>query len=170
MVIWLVGMSGSGKTTIGSSLYKKIKNKHNDIILLDGDILREVWGDELGYSIEERNLNAHRISHLCKMLDDQNIHVIACVLSIFHEWQDWNRKNFQEYFEIFVNTPIELIKERDHKGIYSKAKKDEINNVVGQDIPFPEPKKPDFVIDNSGSIEDQAEILNNILCRLNIFN
>ena len=83
MVIWLIGISGSGKTTIGTQLFKKLRATKNKWVFLDGDDLREVWGGELGHSIKDRETNAKRISKLCHLLDKQNINVIASVLSIF---------------------------------------------------------------------------------------
>ena len=102
MVIWLIGLSGSGKTTIGKELLIIFKRKYPNTVFLDGDLLREVWGDDVGHSIEGRRINAYRISHLSKMLDKQGINVIACVLSLFPEWQNWNRKNLKKYFQIFT--------------------------------------------------------------------
>ncbi len=158
MVIWLIGMSGAGKTTIGKELWLKIKERDKKTVFLDGDLLRDVWGDKLNHSIEDRYKNAHRISNLCKLLDSQGINVIACVLSIFPEWQEWNRNNFSNYFEVLVKTPLEILKKIDDKGIYAKALRGEIKNVVGVDIPFPTPKNPDVVIDNSSREKNPKKI------------
>ncbi len=168
MVIWLIGLSGSGKTTIGKEVYDLYKQKNANTVFLDGDILREVWGDNLGHDISGRKMNAHRISNLCLMLDQQNINVVSCVLSIFPEWQDWNRKNFSQYYEIYIYSSIERLKKYDDKGIYGKAKKGDINNVVGLDIPFPEPKRSNLVIDNSERIIHPKKIAENILYKLSI--
>ncbi|WP_028573647.1 adenylyl-sulfate kinase [Desulfonatronovibrio hydrogenovorans] len=150
MVIWLVGLSGSGKTTIGKMLYSELKNKNPATVFLDGDILRDVWGDAVGHDVRGRSLNAHRISHLCRMLDSQSIDVVAAVLSIFPEWQIWNRNNFSIYVEFFLDTPMEILKDRDTKGLYKDAEDGLIKNVVGVDIPFPVPKNSDMVVDTSG--------------------
>ena len=158
LVIWLIGISGAGKTTLASGLFKKLKKPNNNWVFLDGDLLRDVWGDTVSHSIEGRALNAHRISHLCKMLDDQGLNVVASVLSIFPEWQEWNRKTFSSYFQIFLDIPIELAIDRDTKGIYSAALKGEINNVVGIDIDFPRPTKSDLVIDSSGGAGTAEEL------------
>ena len=87
MVVWLIGLSGAGKTTLGRLLHQRLAARLPNLVFLDGDDLRDVWGDNLGHSIEARRVNAHRISHLCRLLDRQGIHVIAAVLSMFPEWQ-----------------------------------------------------------------------------------
>ena len=167
MIIWLIGLSGSGKTTIGKEVYELYKQKNSNTVFLDGDILREVWGDSLGHDISGRQMNAHRISNLCLLLDQQNINVVACVLSIFPKWRDWNRKNFDKYFEIYIYSSIKILQKFDDKGIYDKAKKGKINNVVGLDIPFPEPKTPNLIIDNSKRDVNPKLIAKNILYELN---
>ena len=112
MIIWLIGLSGSGKTSVGKILYNKL-SKSKPYVFVDGDQVRQMWGDNLGYEIEDREKNAIRISKLCKFLDQQNINVVAAVLSNFPKWQSWNRNNFTSYKEIFLDTPIELLKKRD---------------------------------------------------------
>ena len=94
MVIWLIGLSAAGKTSVGRILAQRLKARHANLVFLDGDVLREVWGDRLGHDVAGRRANAHRISHLCRVLDAEGIHVVAAVLSLFPEWQRWNRENF----------------------------------------------------------------------------
>lgn len=149
MVIWLIGISGSGKTTLGNLIFRELKETRNDWVFLDGDGLREVWGGELGHSIADREVNAKRISKLCHLLDQQQVNVIASVLSIFPSWQAWNRENFSSYFEIYVKADINTVIERDTKGLYKRALKGELKDVVGIDIPFPEPLGADAVIETS---------------------
>jgi adenylylsulfate kinase len=162
MIVWLIGMSGAGKTTVGRHLYDRLKPARPGLVFLDGDILRDVWGDAVGHTIEGRRLNAHRISHLCRLLDRQGIDVIASVLSIFPEWQAWNRENFSRYVEVFLDVPMEILRARDSKELYAKADRGEIDNVVGIDIPFPRPANPDLVIagdDIALSAPEIAEIV-----------
>ena len=149
MVIWLIGLSGVGKTTVGKELYSILKKKYSNTVFLDGDLLREIWGDNVGHSIEGRLINAHRISHLSKMLDDQGINVIACVLSLFPEWQKWNRNNLKRYFQVYLYSPVSFLKKQDDKGLYKGALEGNLKNVVGVDIDFPEPVSSDLKIDNS---------------------
>lgn len=146
MIVWLIGLSGAGKTTIGRRMYEKIKPEVPNATFLDGDMLRDVWGDSLGHTIAARNVNAHRISNLCLMLDKQGIHVIATVLSIFPEWQAWNRQNFHHYFEVYLDAPMDLLRSRDSKGLYAGAEAGNIKNVVGVDLPFPPPVAPDMTL------------------------
>ncbi len=166
MIIWLIGLSGAGKTIIARRLVERLKEDHKNLVFLDGDVLRDVWGDSLGHDIEGRRVNAHRISHLCRMLDRQDIHVVAAVLSIFPDWQAWNRETFSRYFEVLIDAPMEVLKARDSKGLYAKALAGEITNVVGVDIPFPTPSQPDLVIDNSTAREDPGELSAQIFAAL----
>lgn len=166
LVIWLIGLSGSGKTTIGRMLHEAIAREDPATVFLDGDVLREVWGDNLGHSLEARQVNAQRISHLCRMLDRQGITVIASVLSLFPEWQQWNRDNFSRYFEIFLDAPLDALKARDVKGLYRRAEAGELKDVVGVDIPFPTPPNPDVVADTSGNGGTPEEIAEKLLRKI----
>lgn len=85
MVIWLIGLSGSGKTFFGEALYMEVRKKHPNTVFLDGDMIREVMGGDLGYSMEDRKKNADRICRIGLMLEKQDIHVICAILSLFPE-------------------------------------------------------------------------------------
>jgi adenylylsulfate kinase-like enzyme len=141
-------MSGAGKTVIGRELYALLKTRKPNVIFLDGDNIREIMGNDLGHTIADRNINARRITRLCKYLDSQGIDVICAVLSIFHESQEWNRRNIPKYFEVYIRVPFEVLIKRDQKGLYKKAVVGEVKNVVGVDIEFPTPLNPDLIIDN----------------------
>jgi len=147
MIIWLIGMSGSGKTTISKELYDALKPQSPNLVYLDGDDFREMFRNDVDHTIDGRRKNAERISHTCQLLDKQGIHVIASVLSIFPDWQAWNREHFQDYFEIFLDIPLDVLIQRDVKNLYARAESGRIPNVVGFDIPFPPPPNPDLTID-----------------------
>lgn len=152
MITWILGLSGSGKTTIGREVFKAQKYFAQNTVLIDGDEIREVFKHNRGnapYSTEGRRQNAERIQALCKWLDNQGINVVCCILSIFEESREWNRENYSDYFEVFVDTPMDVLKTR--RDLYIKAERGETSNVVGVDIPFPPPKSPDLVIDGSGN-------------------
>jgi len=148
MVVWFIGLSGSGKTTISKNfidLIKKKTNKH--IIHLDGDEIRFLFENN-DYSVKGREKNAKVISNLSSFLNDENVIVVASVLSIFPIWQQWNKKNIKDYFEIYVKVDFENLLKREIKSLYKDALSGKIKNVVGVDIDFPEPNS-DFVFDNN---------------------
>lgn len=166
MVIWFIGMSGSGKSTLASALYTHLKASTRHLVYLDGDEFREMFRNDADHTVEGRRKNAERISHTCQMLDRQSIHVIASVLSIFPEWQSWNRESFDCYFEIFLDVSLETLKQRDVKGLYGGAERGEIPNVVGIDIPFPHPKASDLIISETMQIDGVDACLSRILEKL----
>ena len=154
------------KTTIGKKLFDKIRRK-NLIRFLDGDILRKVWGNDLGYNITDRKKNALRILHLCELLNKQNINVVCCLISIFPAIQKKARKTLKKYYQVHLTAPIKELMKRDTKKIYKKYFDKKINNVVGLDIRFPKPYKSDLVIDSFGSNTPNI-IANKILNKLNL--
>ena len=118
MVIWIIGLSGSGKTTIANLLFKKLKKKYSNIVHLDGDAVRQIYDDKIGHSIADRKKNAQRLSKMTKFLSDQNIHVIGSILSNFPEWQQWNKKNIKNYYQVYLKVSLEKLVKRDKKNIF----------------------------------------------------
>ena len=163
MVIWIIGLAGAGKTVIGKELYINLKRRYKNLVLIDGDVIRKVMGEDLGHTVGERKKNADRISRLCNMLDQQDIHVICCVLSLFRETQDWNRRNYKQYYEIYINVSLDTLIKRNQKNLYVRALNGEIKDVVGVDIPFIAPKMPDYVIDNNKDRLDFDDIIKDVL-------
>lgn len=155
-VYWITGLAGAGKSTIGKALYNQLSKQFDNLVFLDGDEIREIFGNDLGYSEEDRRKNAFRISRLCKYLSDQGIHVVCSTISMFHDVRDWNRKHITNYKEIYLKVPIDLLVKRDQKGLYSKAISGEITNVLGITSNFEEPKAPDLVLHNDGSRSPEA--------------
>lgn len=161
-VYWLTGFSGAGKTTIGKRLYQSIKQKKSNVIFLDGDILREVYGNDLGHTREERYQVAMRNARLCHMISEQNIDVVCCTISMFDRVREWNRNHIANYMEIYLEVPIEVLHKRDQKGLYMSVKKGEEQNLVGVDLHLELPKNPHLVIHNDGK-ETPEEIVRRIL-------
>ena len=166
MVIWLIGLSGAGKTTIGTRLVERLRAAHDNIVFLDGDMLREVWGDDLGHDLEGRRKNARRVSHLCRLLDRQGVHVVTAILSVFPEWQRWNRQEFSSYFQVFLDVPMEVLKGRDSKGLYAAAARGDIANIVGLDIDFPTPIDSDLVLSGQETTQDPEKLVQRILAAM----
>lgn len=154
MVIWFIGLSQSGKTTLSTRLYDALKPKVPNLVRLDGDVIRDVFGNDVDHTIQGRRKNAERLSHLSRMLSEQDVHVIAAVLSIFPEWQAWNREHIRDYSEVYLKVSLETVRRRDRNRLYERALAGSINNVVGVDIPFPEPVAADVTIDNNLDTDD----------------
>lgn len=163
MIIWLIGLSGSGKTTIGKALYDRLKSSTSNLVFLDGDVFREILGNDLGFTYEDRQKNAARFSKFCKFMDEQKIHMICSVLSNYPDWQKWNRDNFGQYFEISIDISIETLLKRETKGLYKKALDAQIKDVVGVDIPYHKPIKPDLVINNNIDLGNVTPIVDTII-------
>mgnify|MGYP001242709268 FL=1 len=145
MVIWIIGKSGSGKTYLSKHLIKSLKKKKlKKIIWIDGDKFRKKYSKDLGYSLVDRKKNSKRIQNFCKKYDEKGYLVICSILSIFKNHQKINRKKFSNYFQIYIKTGTKILKFRNNKMVYSKKK-----NVVGKDIPFPEPYKSNLIIKNN---------------------
>ncbi|NBH32495.1 adenylyl-sulfate kinase [Clostridiaceae bacterium] len=144
---WITGLSGAGKTTIGTLLYEYLKSKKDNVVFIDGDKTREVFQNK-DYSEDGRRKQTYMNRNLCKLLTDQGIDVIIAVIGMRHEYREWNRKNIQNYFEIYLHVPIEILIKRDSKKIYSRAVRHELTNVYGIDMPYEEPQNPDIRICN----------------------
>jgi len=163
MVIWIIGLSGTGKTTLATQVVDRLRQMNEKVVLLDGDLIRNLFGNDVDHTIEGRQRNAERLSVLTKFLADQGIHVVAAVLSIFPEWRRWNRDNISDYSEVYIKASMETLLRRDIKNLYAKAMKGEIVNVVGVDIPFPEPENPELVIENDLDRVEFKEFIDNIM-------
>lgn len=164
-VIWICGLAGSGKSTIASALYKELKKDIPHIVHLDGDEIRDLLGF-CGYDRQGRIKIALKYSKLAHFLSSQGIFVIVSTISLFNEIYTHNRETLKNYREIFIQCPKEELYRRDQKQLYSKALKDEIQNVVGVDIAFDEPK-PHIVVDNHKQDNLQGKVAD-IIKQLNL--
>lgn len=160
-VYWITGLSGAGKTTIGDLFFKRLREEKKSVLFLDGDTLREVFGNDLGYSREDRFRCAMRYSRLCRLLAEQGQNIVICTISMFHEVRRWNRKNIKKYKEIYIEVPMEVLEQRNQKGLYQSG-----NDVVGVDLETELPQNPDLVIKNDGNLPPQALVADiwNELC------
>tara|TARA_B100001123_G_C15339562_1_gene1034229 strand:+ start:4820 stop:5344 length:525 start_codon:yes stop_codon:yes gene_type:complete len=168
MVVWLIGLSRAGKTTIGRELYRQWKAEESNTVLIDGDEIRGIFKSDIhksSYALDGRRKNADRICEICAWLDRQEINVVCCILSIFEESRQWNRGNLSEYFEVYIKVASDILIDRDDGRLYKPALRGELTNVVNVDIPFNEPKCPDFIFNNSEPLEDFSGIAAEILQR-----
>ena len=149
-VFWITGLSGAGKTTIGKLLYDKLRLIKKNVVFLDGDIMREIFGNGLGYSIEDRKKLSKCYSKLCKELSKQGLDVVCATISMFHDCRKRNKENISSYKEIYLKVSKSILLKRDQKQLYSKSSVKQVNSVVGVDLEIEEPRESDIVIENNG--------------------
>ena len=146
-VYWLTGLSGAGKSTVGKILYEKLKQKKENVVLLDGDALRQAIARDLGYTQADRHESARRNTGLCKLLADQGLDVICCTICMFEDIRQWSRANNENYFEVYLKVPLEVLKKRNQKNLYTESAAE----LVGLGVGMEEPRHPDLVVINDGS-------------------
>lgn len=147
-VIWITGLSGSGKTSLAQELAKLLRSLGEHLVILDGDELREIFtldaSDEKQFSRQTRLKLAMHYANLCKLISSQGVSVVIATISLFKEVHAWNRLNFPNYFEVYLNVPLEVLKDRDPKGIYRRFDLGQELGVVGLDIDFDIPNNPEL--------------------------
>ena len=167
---WITGLSGSGKTAIAEVLYKHIRLKYSNTIILDGDVLRELLGcKEISYDKKSRKILAMQYSKLSKLFTNQGINVVFATISMFEEVRVWNRANISNYIEIYLKVSINKIFERDKNQLFSKALRKEEKNVVGVDIIIEEPKNPDIVLENNMN-EPISNLAKDLIQKISLIN
>jgi adenylylsulfate kinase-like enzyme len=158
-VIWITGLSGAGKTSLANAVCKRLREKYKHVVRVDGDVVRELCGNDLGYSLDERLRNAYRISRFCKFLHDEGLYVICSTMSLYPEIWAWNRANIGSYREVYVKVSWDELVRRDQKGLYSASERGLKNDVVGIGQDVNEPTEPDLVVYNdcTDSFGDNVE-------------
>lgn len=154
--IYIVGLSGSGKTTIANHLQTKLKEYvSRPITVLDGDVVRKNLSYGLGFNKEDRSTNVRRIGYVASEIVKHNGIVICANIAPYNNDRLENRKlisQYGEYIEVYVNTPIETCEERDVKGLYKMARKGILKMFTGVDDPFEEPVSPEIVLNDQSDI------------------
>lgn len=144
MIFWFTGLSGSGKTTFSKFFINKLNKKlRKKVIHIDGDKFRTIFND-LKYGLEDRIKNSERVCKLADFLNKSGkFIIIVSMVSISPKWLNWIRKRNSDYFQIFLDVPIAILKDRNIRNIYKKK------NIVGIDIKYPRPTKNDFIFKNN---------------------
>ncbi len=157
-VVWMTGLSGSGKSTIANALDKKLTQRGFHTFLLDGDNIRHGLNKDLGFTEADRIENIRRIGEVAKLMTDAGLVVITAFISPFQLERDMVRGMMKsgEFFEVFIDTPMHIAEERDVKGLYKKARAGELRNFTGIDSPYEVPKAPEIHIDTTRLTIDEA--------------
>ena len=152
-VVWFTGLSGSGKSTIANILEQKLHTIGKRTYLLDGDNVRHGLNKDLGFTDTDRVENIRRVAEVSKLMVDAGLITLVSFISPFKSERQMAKDllSSDEFFEIFVNTPLEECEKRDPKGLYKKARAGELKNFTGIDSLYEEPENPDLILDTTSS-------------------
>ena len=148
LVIWFTGLSGSGKTTLAQHLEQELYKKGYLTQILDGDNIRAGINNNLKFTEEDRKENIRRIAEVAKLLMNSGIITLCSFISPTKEIRDLAKQIIgrENFFEVYVNAPLEVCEQRDVKGLYAKARKGEIKNFTGISSPFDAPEDCDIEV------------------------
>jgi len=157
-VVWLTGLSGSGKSTIANIVETKLHALGHHTYLLDGDNVRHGLNKDLGFTEQDRVENIRRIAEVAKLMLDAGLIVITAFISPFAAERRMARElvGTDEFTEVFVDTPLSVAEDRDVKGLYKKARRGELKNFTGIDSPYEEPENPECIIDTVNMSAEEA--------------
>ena len=166
-VLWMYGLSGSGKSTIAAALERDLHESGRFVMILDGDNFRHGLNSDLGFNDEDRSENVRRVAEVAKMLSDQGIITVVSVITPRNSLREVARKIIGDSFaEIYVRASFETCAKRDPKGLYAKVAEGKIKQFTGKDSGFEEPPNPDLVIETELVQPPEAvEIIKNTLVR-----
>lgn len=171
VMLWLTGLSGSGKSTIAIALERELHKRGLLCRILDGDNIRSGINNNLGFSEEDRTENIRRIAEIGKLFVDTGIITIAAFISPNNDLRQMAARiiGSEDFLEIFISTPLEECEKRDVKGLYAKARRGEIKNFTGISAPFEAPERPALSLDTSKmSLEESVRcLLELILSKVN---
>lgn len=146
--VWFTGLSGSGKTTVARVVCDKLRERGiMNVEVLDGDLVRTNLSKGLGFSKEDRDTNIKRIAFVCHLLTRNGVPNIAAAISPYREIRDYARGEIKHFIEVYVKCPLEVLIDRDVKGLYKKAIAGEIPHFTGITDPYEEPLNPEVMIE-----------------------
>ena len=154
--VWFTGLSGAGKTAIADRLVPLLRDRGLKVELLDGDVVRTNLSKGLGFSKEDRDTNIRRIGFVCNLLTRNGVVAIGAAISPYRDVRDEVRADIGRFVEVFVKCPLEVLQERDVKGLYAKALRGEIANFTGVSDPYEDPLNPEVVIESDKETEEES--------------
>ena len=160
IMIWMIGLSGSGKSTVAIGVERELHKRGILCRILDGDNIRAGINSNLGFSAEDRKENIRRIAEIGKLFVDTGIVTIACFVSPTLELRQMAREIIgpDDFREVYIATPLEECERRDVKGLYARARKGEVKDFTGISAPFEAPTNPDLSLDTSQmTLKDEVE-------------
>lgn len=154
-VIWITGLSGSGKTTIAQMVVAALNRMNLKVDHLDGDTIRDLF-PETGFEREQVNEHIRRVGLLASRLEKKGVFVVASFLSPYRESREFARSLCNHFTEVYLDTPVEVCETRNKSGLYEKARQGMIRNFVGVDVAYEPSADPELVIDTSTLSAEEA--------------
>jgi bifunctional enzyme CysN/CysC len=158
VTLWLTGLSGAGKSTIANLIESELHRRGHHTYLLDGDNVRHGLNADLGFTPADRVENIRRVAEVARLMVDAGLIVLVSFISPFRTERLMARQLFSadEFFEVYVDTPLAVAEERDPKGLYKKARAGELKNFTGIDSPYEPPERPEIRIDTTSATAVEA--------------
>jgi bifunctional enzyme CysN/CysC len=158
IVLWMTGLSGSGKSTIANVVELKLAQINRHTFILDGDNVRHGLNKDLGFTEADRIENIRRVGEVARLMTDAGLIVIAAFISPFKSEREMVRNMMVdgEFIEVFIDAPLSAAEERDVKGLYAKARAGQLANFTGIDSPYEAPENPEIHIDTTQTSPDEA--------------
>ena len=155
-VLWLTGLPGSGKTTIAKRVIDELHKREIKAEMLDGDEIRRVISSELGFSKADREMHAHRVIYLSKLLSRNGIVAVVALISPYRSIREYARKNLENFVEVWVKCSLQTCQRRDPKGLYKTASQGKMSNLTGIQDPYEPPNHPEIVLDTEMNNPEQC--------------
>jgi adenylylsulfate kinase len=155
-VLWFTGLSGSGKSTVSRLVAERLRAQGAKVELLDGDEVREHLSKGLGFSKEDRDINIRRIGYVCELLARNGVIAIAAAISPYRAVREELRARIPDFIEVYAECPLEVLAERDVKGLYRKALAGEIPQFTGVSDPYEPPLAPEVTIRSAQETPEQS--------------
>jgi cytidine diphosphoramidate kinase len=168
-VFWITGLAGAGKTTVAQEFMSAMQLEGRRVVSLDGDHLRKVLGETQDYSMENRRKLSLTYGRLAKLIADQGFDVVCATISMFHQCRRQNRESIENYFEVYLNVPEHVLRQRNKKNLYADNATQDRDDAVLPSALMESPKYPDVTIVNDGT-ESPCQISQRIISQWKAVN